>query len=490
MQARADWVEKARPNQLPPEGNWFGWLLLAGRGYGKTRVGVEESWYTAASTKIKGYRHAVIAPTLGDLRRTVYEGDSGFLSIIPENCLWEGNRKAAYNRAYHEIRLFNGALIAGFSAGEPERLRGPQFHSGLCDEFAAWGTTPNNIETMQAAWDMFMFGLRLGTNPKVFVSTTPKPFPLVIELVKRVGKDFVMTTGSTHENKANLAKVFLDQILKYEGTKLGDQEIYAQILNLEEGGIYQREDFLPWPAGTPLPHFEYIVQSYDTAFTENTANDPTAQTTWGIFKDRKRYAVMLLDCWKDHMQFPELRDRAEKEFNCYYGADAPLPDVYENVKFKPGTMKNPLIGSAAHQAIGRKVDVCLIEAKGSGISLIQELGRKGVAVRTYNPGSQDKAMRAHVVSHLPPAGLVYIPESEHRRGHFVSWAEDLLYELCVNRDPWEIAPDDLLDTFTQAMRYLVDLGFLRVGDEVGIKRDDDYIDEKPKKRAIVNPYAL
>lgn len=378
-------------------------------------------------------------------------------------------------------------MIQGFSAGEPERLRGPQFHKVKCDELAAWGVTPNTLESMQRAWDMMAFGLRLGDRPQVMVATTPKPFPLVIKLFERVGKDFVLTEGSTYENKENLAKNFLDQLMQYEGTKLGEQEIYARILNLEEGGIYRRSDFKAWPAGRPLPYFEYIIQSYDTAFTENTANDPTAQTTWGVFKDGRRYAVMLLDSWKAHMAFPELRERVAKEFGVYYGADAPLHDVYENVRYKPGTLKAPLIGAAA-QVVGRKVDIVLIEEKGSGISLIQELGRKGIPVRTYNPGSQDKATRAHVVSHLPPAGLVYIPESENRPGNFVSWAEDLLYELCVNREPWEIAPDDLLDTFTQSMRYLVDIGFLRIGDEPGIERDADYLpDDRPKKRK--NPYA-
>lgn len=432
-------------------------------------------------------RQAFIAPTLGDLRRTNFEGESGLIACIPQECLWEGDLKKAYNRAYHELKLFNGSMIQGFSAGEPERLRGPQFHKAKCDELAAWGVTPNTLESMRMAWDMLMMCLRLGSDIDVMIATTPKPFPLIIELFERVGKDFVLTEGSTYENKDNLGKAFLDQLSKYEGTKLGEQEIYAKILNLEEGGIYRREHFRPWPARQPLPYFEYIVQSYDTAFTENTANDPTAQTTWGIFKDGRRYAAMLLDCWKAHLAFPELRERVAKEFGVYYGADAPMADVYDNVRFKPGTLKAPLIGAAA-QVVGRKVDVVLIEEKGSGISLIQELGRKGVPVRTYNPGSQDKATRAHVVSHLPPAGLIYIPESENRPGNFVSWAEDLLYELCVNRDPWEIAPDDLLDTFTQAMRYFVDIGMLRVGDEPGLIRDQDYMPkDSPKKRN--NPYA-
>lgn len=456
-----------------------------------TRPGAEETWWEACKST-EPIRHAVIAPTLGDLRRTCYEGESGLLNLIPEACFWEGDRKKAYNRSYHEVKLHNGSLIQGFSAGEPERLRGPQFHRAWLDELAAWGTTPNTIETMQAAWDMLMYGLRLvspSTKLQVIVTTTPKPFPLVIELHDRVGKDFVLTTGSTYENRANLAKTFFDTLVKYEGTQLGEQEIHARILNLEHGGIYRRADFQLWPAGVPLPSFEYIVQSYDTAFTEDTANDPTAKTDWGVFKSGKRHAVMLLDAWTKHLAFPALRELVPKEFNVYYGADAPLPDIYEKVQVKPGTMRNPLIGAPALQSIGRKVDVALIEAKGSGISLIQEMGRLNIPVRTYNPGSQDKALRAHVVSHLPPAGLIYIPESEHRRNHPVSWAEDLLYQLCVNRDPWEIAPDDLLDTFTQVMRYLIDIGFLRVGDEAGLKRDLEYEpqDAPPKKRA--NPYG-
>ncbi len=444
----------------------------------------------ACDQTVQGYRHGVVAATTGDLRRTCFEGDSGLLAVMPEECMWEGSRKTAYNRSNQELKTFNGGLIQGFTAGEPERLRGPQFHSVWDDELAAWGTA-NTLQNMQDAWDMQSFGLRLGKQPRVIITTTPKPFPLVMEILKRVGKDFVLTTGSSHENKDNLAKAFFDQIMKYEGTALGEQEIYARIIDLEAGGIFKRQDFEVWPYGKDLPYFDLIVQSYDTAFTEDTMNDPTACTTWGIFNNGKRHCVMLLDSWQVHMGMPELRERAYKEYNTYYGADAPVHDVYDNVVIKPGTLKNPLFGQAAKSSTGRRPDIVLIEAKGSGISLIQELDRKGVPCRAYNPGKQDKALRGHVVSHLPPAGLVYIPESGNRLGHFVSWAEDLLYQLCVKRKPqWEIAPDDLYDTFTQAMRYFVDQGWLRVGDELSelMKSEGGYKnDDRPAKRR--NPYS-
>ena len=461
MEGRKKWLSTARSKQVPPKGDWFGWLLLAGRGFGKTRPGAEETWFKAALTP--NTRWAVVAPTNGDLRRTCFEGESGLLSVIPKKCLWRGDPKLAYNRAFHELKLFNGSMIQGFSATEPERMRGPQFHGAWCDELAAWASQ-NTIDKMNEAWDMLMFALRLGDDPRVIVTTTPKPFPLVLELIKRAKDDFVITTGSTYENKANLAPKFFKQVVKYEGTKLGDQEIHAKIMDLEEGGIYHREDFRLWPAGKEFPYFEYIVQSYDTAYTEKTENDPTACTTWGVFLHNGRKEVMLIDAWQEWMEWTDLRDRALKEYQATYGADAPPANISPHTVIKPGTMKNPLIGPSKKD-VGRRPDMGLVEKKGSGITLLQELERKGIRAQPYNPGRDDKAMRAHAVSHLPPAGLVWMPESTNTPGKVISWAEDMMYQLCVNRKPWEIAPDDFLDTYTQAHRLLIDEGWLSIGDE-------------------------
>ena len=146
-----------------------------------------------------------------------------------------------------------------------------------CDELAAW-------DYLQEAWDQIQFGVRLGQRTRIICTTTPKPKDLIVELVGREGDDVVLTTASTYANLANLSDNFRKQILQYEGTTLGRQEIYAEIIDPEEGGIVSRDMFKLWPAGKAFPKFEYIVQSYDVATSEKAQNDPTACITFGVFK--------------------------------------------------------------------------------------------------------------------------------------------------------------------------------------------------------------
>ena len=216
------WQATARAKQIAPAGAWAVWLLLAGRGFGKTRTVSE--WGRSKALE-RPVRIAVVAPTYADARDTVVEGESGLLSVIPHDMI------SKWNRSMGELDLINGTHFKLFSADEPERLRGPQHHYAICDELAAW--------RYPETWDQLMFGLRLGENPQVVVATTPKPVQLVRELVKRDGVH--VTTGSTFENEANLAKAALDQMrARYEGTRLGRQELYAEILDDLEGALWTR----------------------------------------------------------------------------------------------------------------------------------------------------------------------------------------------------------------------------------------------------------
>jgi phage terminase large subunit-like protein len=284
-QARIKWLTIANFHQIPPKGDWWTvWLLLAGRGAGKTRCAAEWTWWEAWSSP--GTRWLVSAPTSSDVRDVCFEGDSGLLRVIPEILI------ADYIKSLHEIKLVNGSIIKGIPASEPNRFRGPQFHGGWLDELAAW-------DYLDDAWDMLNFGMRLGQRPRLICTTTPKPKPLVIDLVGREGEDVVLTTASTYDNIQNLAPTFQKQILQYEGTKLGRQEIHAEIIDPEEAGIIKRNWFRLWENDKPLPRFEYVIQSYDCATSDKTKNDPTACTVWGIFKPNadKPMSVMLIDCW-------------------------------------------------------------------------------------------------------------------------------------------------------------------------------------------------
>jgi len=440
LQWQLKWQKQARPNQRPPQGDWAVWMLLAGRGFGKTRVGAE--WIGEQAQTHAGTRWAVIAPTTSDVRDTCFEGDSGLVNIIPQKLI------AAYNRSLSEMVLINGSRIKGFSSQEPERLRGPQFHGGWCDELAAW-------EYPEGTWDMYQFGLRLGVHPRTIITTTPKPIPLVRSFYdesKLPNSSVILTSGSTYDNKANLAPNFFKQIARYEGTQLGRQEIYAELIDPEESGIIKRSWLQMWENDKPLPRLEYVVQSYDTAFTEKTENDMTVCTTWGVFAMRQTgdFGAILLDAWGDRLSYPDLRLKAQEEFHSLYGPQA------------------------------RAVDVVLIEDKGSGITLRQDLERAGIPCRPYNPGRADKIQRLNAVSYLFLNKRIYIPESSKNPGKFRTWAEPLINQLCAFP---LVLNDDWVDSVSQAVSLLRDLSFLNID----IVDEDEYYEPKSSKG---NPYAV
>ena len=221
LQSRIDWIVKARPQQLAPDGQWLVWMMQAGRGFGKTRGGAE--WAKWEGLRQPGARIAVIAPTYSDARDTCVEGDSGLLSVLPSECI------KAWNRSLGELILTNESRYKLFAAEEPNRLRGPQHHAAWCDELSSW--------RYEDAWDQLLFGLRLGDDPRVCVTTTPKPNPLTRRILKDPGT--VITRGSTFDNAANLAATALDQLKKkYEGTRLGRQELYAELLEDVPGALW------------------------------------------------------------------------------------------------------------------------------------------------------------------------------------------------------------------------------------------------------------
>ena len=221
-----DWLTQARAKQLTPQGDWNIWLILAGRGWGKTRTGATDALLYALRNPES--QVAIVTPTFGDLRRVAFEGPSGILKMLPKNALLSG-RGQGYNASASEIRLYNGSKIMGFSASEPDRLRGPQFHRAWCDELAAW--------RYPDTFDQLMFGLRLGDKPQCIITTTPKPTPIIRTLMER--DDCIITTGSTFENSDNLAASTLTMLkAKYEGTTLGRQELYAEVIDAMEGALW------------------------------------------------------------------------------------------------------------------------------------------------------------------------------------------------------------------------------------------------------------
>lgn len=216
----------ARDRQLPPPWLWRIWLILAGRGFGKSRTGAE--YVRDRVEKGKARRIGLLGATAADVRDTMIEGESGLLAISSPWC------RPHFEPSKRRLTWPNGARATLYSAEEPERLRGPQHDLVWGDELAAWGDF--------LAWDMMLFGLRLGKHPQVVVTTTPKPIPLLLQLVKDSedpAKGIAITKGNTYENKANLAPTFLADIARlYEGTRLGRQELHAEILDDVEGALF------------------------------------------------------------------------------------------------------------------------------------------------------------------------------------------------------------------------------------------------------------
>lgn len=269
---RNKWSFWARPNQLAPKGDWTFWLLLAGRGFGKTRTGAE--WINERVEQGKAKRIALVAPTAADVRKVMVEGESGLLAVSPP---WN---RPLFEPSKLQLTWPNGAIAQLFSAEEPERLRGPQCDTFWADELAAW-------TKLQETWDMLQFGFRLGTDPRGCITTTPKPLPIVKQLVaddrnmpeEKQGKDWggqcAVTRGSTYDNRANLAPQFFSQVVKkYEGTRLGRQELEAQILEDMPGALWSRPSIdtnrIPCPSPHPTPSGVY------SAFPQVVKIDPSA----------------------------------------------------------------------------------------------------------------------------------------------------------------------------------------------------------------------
>jgi predicted phage terminase large subunit-like protein len=390
------------------------------------------------------------------------------LSVLPPELLIEHNKSGMF------IKLKNVAggvsTIRGFTSERPERLRGPQHTRAWGDELAAW---QYDAET----WDMLMLGLRLGAKPQVLWTTTPKPKDLIRKLSgPQEGR--IIVRGSTFDNKANLPDSFFKQIEQYEGTLLGRQELHGELISSEEGSIVKRSDFRLWPAKKPLPALDYIILSLDTAFTEATYDkkrgdaDSTACVVIGSFHDRDGLSqLILLDCWAEQMGMPDLIRRVKKELNVSYGDDQDVALI------------KPMFGGAKPITSGRKPDLCLIEDKGSGISLRQMLEREGIEAYAYNPGRADKLARLHMVSHIFARKRVWLPESDKFPGRPRTWVDPMLAQLCAFTGPGSIKHDDYVDAMTQCVRLCIDKRLVSV-----VKETKKVDVDRPPPRVVTNPY--
>jgi phage terminase large subunit-like protein len=348
-----DWGKWARPSQIPPPefaaGRKRTWLILAGRGYGKTRCGAESvrGWVKTFA------RVNIIGPTFDDVRDICIEGESGILQICPRA------ERPRFVSSRHLLEWPNGATSLLFSADECERLRGKQHEKLWADELASWRTPES--------WDQAMFGLRLGSNPQSVVTTTPRPSAIIKALAR--DPHTVVTRGTSYENRANLAPAFLDKIItKYENTRLGRQELLAEILEDREGALFT-QTLIDGARVEKAPELIRIVVSVDPAITSTKDSDETGIIAAGV-DGRKPAHFYVLD---DESSQTSPQKWARKAVALFHrrGCDRVVAEVNQGGDLVEATIRNvdPNIAyRAVHATRGKAV-------RAEPISALYEQGR-------------------------------------------------------------------------------------------------------------------
>ena len=252
----------AMPHQLPPEGTWRSWVIMGGRGAGKTRAGAE--WVRA---QVEGSRPndsgrcrriALVGETLDQVREVMVFGDSGILACSPPD------RRPEWHATRRMLNWPNGATAQAFSAHDPESLRGPQFDGAWVDELAKW-------KKGHDTWDMLQFALRLGDDPRVCVTTTPRNVGVLKDLLKL--SSTVVTHAPTEANAANLATSFLEEVrIRYAGSRLSRQELDGILVEDAEGALWTGA-LLEGARVSTLPEMDRIVVAIDPATTSSEGSD-------------------------------------------------------------------------------------------------------------------------------------------------------------------------------------------------------------------------
>jgi phage terminase large subunit-like protein len=391
-----DWSFWARDKQRLPDDDFFIWLIMAGRGFGKTRTGAEtvRGW-----VKQEKYVN-LIGATADDARDIMIEGESGILAICPPD------ERPLYKKSDRKLAWPNGAISLIFTADEPERLRGKQHAKLWADETGSW----RYVES----WDQAMMGLRLGRKPQGIVTTTPRPVKIIKDLV--VDKRNVITRGTTYENRANLAKGFFEYVIrKYEGTRLGRQELNAEMLTDVPGALWQRDQIEKLRV-RKAPELVRIVIPIDPAISANENSNETGIIPVGLGKDGHAYVLEDLSLVGSPAEW------AGKAVKAYYRlkADRVIGEVNQGGDMVENTIRTVRDGD--DQPIGKNVSYKAVRA------------------------TRGKYTRAEPVSSLYEQGRV----------HHVGGFPELEDQLCTWL-PGEDSPDRL-DALVWGLTELMNLG--------------------------------
>ena len=298
-----DWWYRAHEGQRPPDTDWRVWLYMGGRGAGKTRAGAE--WVREQVFQHGKRRIALIGPTISDVREVMIEGPSGLRNVGPDD------EQPNYSPSRRRLEWANGAEGFVFSAEDPDSLRGPQFDAAWGDEIGAW-------HRAQDCWDMLMFGLRLGDNPQICATTTPRPTELIRDLVK--ADNIVITRANTFENKNNLSPAFLEAIQQtYGGTRIGRQEIDGELIDDPKGALWLRSHIEGQRISVNDCEFQRIVVAIDPPASKGTNADTCGIIAAGLTTLGK--GVVLADASVQGLRPLDWAGRASSLANEYGGAE-------------------------------------------------------------------------------------------------------------------------------------------------------------------------
>lgn len=274
-----DWLKVARPAQLPPDGAWKAWLIMAGRGFGKTRTGAEtiRQW-----VKENRYRRiALIADTETEARHIMVEGDSGLLTLHPPE------ERPKYEPSKRRLTWPNGAVATIFTAENYEQLRGAQFDCVWIDELA-------KFRRAMEMWDQMSFGLRIGPNPRIVITTTPRPNDIIHMLLEGEGDWVTITHGTTFDNAINLSPSFIEHVQKrYEGTSMGEQELYGKVLSDVEGALWHHKMVEDLKV-KDIPPLKRVVVAVDPATTSSASSHETGIVVAGVCDQGNTYVLQDL----------------------------------------------------------------------------------------------------------------------------------------------------------------------------------------------------
>ena len=395
---RYDWEFWARPSQIAPLGDWTTWLILSGRGFGKTRMGAE--WVRQKAKEHPGCRIALVAETAADGRDVMVLGESGLVTIDPDLT------PDSFQRTNRCITWPNGSRAFLYNATEPDQLRGPQHHFAWVDELA-------KFKYMQDTWDQLQFGLRLGEHPQQIVTTTPRPLPLIKKLINDA--DTIVTRGRTYDNAANLAAPFLRQIEdRYGGTRLGRQELEGEVLEDIPGALWSRTAIDEARRPEAPKDLERIIIAVDPSTSSEEHSDETGIVAVGCARDADGYmrGYVLAD-WSIRGAPTEWAKKAVALYR-HFDADRIVAEKNQGGEMVETTIK----------AADRNVPVTLVHA------------------------SRGKYVRAEPISALYEQGRV------HHVGRFDA-LEDQMCTFSVDYDRKNGSPDRM-DALVWGLTYLFD----------------------------------